>query len=97
MSDIADRHDEPAPGWLVCQVTPDEAAGPGWRKSSASSTSGCLEARSLHDGHVALRETEHPGPVLRVPPESWAAFLEGVRKGEFDDLGLLPEVGVREA
>ena len=39
------------------------------------------------DGEVTLRDAKRPsGPVLRYTPAEWRAFLDGVKRGEFDDL-----------
>jgi hypothetical protein len=59
-----------------------------WRKSSASNPSGnCVEMAALADGAVAVRNSRHPGgPALVYTRAEIAAFLTGVRNGEFDDL-----------
>jgi hypothetical protein len=59
-----------------------------WRKSSASNPSGnCVELAELAGGAIGLRNSRHPGgPVLVSSREGLAAFLEGIRSGEFDDL-----------
>jgi hypothetical protein len=60
-----------------------------WRKSSASNPTGnCVELAELTGGRVAVRNSRHPsGPVLVYTRAEIAAFLDGVRAGEFDDLG----------
>jgi Domain of unknown function (DUF397) len=60
-----------------------------WRKSTASNPSGnCVEAAALADGSVALRNSRDPaGPALVYTRAEVAAFLAGVKNGEFDDLG----------
>ena len=59
-----------------------------WRKSSASNPSGnCIEVAELSDGTVAVRNSRDPlGPALVYTRAEVAAFLTGVRNGEFDDL-----------
>jgi hypothetical protein len=57
-----------------------------WRKSTQSYTNGCVEVAFV-DGRVAVRDSKDPsGPVLVFTPFEWAAFLGGVRDGEFDHL-----------
>lgn len=60
-----------------------------WRKSTASNPSGnCVEVAALDSGDVAMRNSRHPaGPALVYTRAEVAAFLAGVRNGEFDDLG----------
>ena len=59
-----------------------------WRKSRASNPSGnCVEVAALPDGAVAVRNSRHPsGPALVYTRAEIAAFLAGVRDGEFNDL-----------
>ena len=60
-----------------------------WRKSSASNPSGnCVELAELPGGSVAVRNSRQPaGPALVYTRAEIAAFLAGVKNGEFDDLG----------
>jgi nitrogen fixation-related uncharacterized protein len=59
-----------------------------WRKSRASNPSGCcVEVAALPDGAVAVRNSRDPaGPALVYTRAEVAAFLTGVKNGEFDDL-----------
>jgi hypothetical protein len=72
----------------------DVSAGPGavaglcWVKSSLSYANGdCVEVTRLRGGRVGVRDSKDPGgPVLCFSPSEWAAFLGGVRNGEFTDV-----------
>lgn len=59
-----------------------------WRKSAKSNASGsCVEVAALADGEIAVRNSRHPsGPALVYTRAEIAAFLAGVKNGEFDDL-----------
>ncbi len=59
-----------------------------WRKSSFSNASGnCVEIGELPGGAIAIRNSRGAaGPVLIYTRAELAAFLAGVRNGEFDDL-----------
>jgi hypothetical protein len=56
-----------------------------WRKSTLSTTNGCVEVAFVGD-RIAVRDSKHQGrgPVLEFSAVEWAAFLGGVRGGEFD-------------
>jgi hypothetical protein len=58
-----------------------------WVKSSRSGGNGgsCVEVRQ-RDGRVEVRDSkDQEGPVLSFEAAAWAAFVDGVAKGE---LGL---------
>jgi hypothetical protein len=60
-----------------------------WRKSRRSNPSGnCVEIAELPGGAgIAVRNSRFPdGPALIYTPAEIAAFIQGVRDGEFDDL-----------
>ncbi len=61
---------------------------PAWFKSSLSfAMSNCVEVAQLGNGHIGVRDSKNPnGGMLRFTPAEWAAFLGGVRNGEFDAL-----------
>jgi predicted secreted Zn-dependent protease len=55
-----------------------------WRTSSASNSGSCVEIAFLARS-VLVRQSRNPsGPVLAFSDREWAAFLTGVRNGEFD-------------
>ena len=56
-----------------------------WRKSSHSSTNGCVEVAAVGD-LIAVRDSKDPeGGVLLFNAREWQAFVAGVRDGEFGD------------
>ncbi len=59
-----------------------------WRKSSASNPSGnCVELAELAGGDIIVRNSRHPaGPSIVYTRAEIAAFIRGIRSGEFDDL-----------
>jgi hypothetical protein len=70
----------------------DQLGVAGWRKSQASNPSGnCVEIAALSGGEVAVRNSRHPsGPALVYTRAEIAAFIAGIRNGEFDDLAQHP-------
>ncbi len=60
-----------------------------WRKSGRSNASGnCVEIAKLPEGTgIAIRNSRNPdGPTLVFTNDEIAAFVDGVRDGDFDDL-----------
>lgn len=59
-----------------------------WRKSARSAPGGnCVELAALPGGSVGMRNSRYPdGPALVYPREDLAAFLDGIKEGEFDSL-----------
>lgn len=56
-----------------------------WFKSSRSGANGnCVEVARFSDA-VAVRDSKHPtGPALEFTVGQWAAFVAGIKQGEFD-------------
>ena len=55
-----------------------------WRRSSQCESGSCVEVAHI-DRMIAIRDSKYvDGPVLTFNPAEWAAFLAGVRAGEFD-------------
>jgi hypothetical protein len=73
----------------IVNGTPGDQVPGTWRKATASNASGsCVEVAVLPGGDVAVRNSRYPsGPALVYTRAEIAAFLDGARNGEFDDLG----------
>lgn len=66
-------------------MTRDHAASP-YAVSTFCSEGGCVGV-ALDPGEVRVVDTKTDGNALRFTPAEWAAFVAGVKAGEFD----LPE------
>lgn len=63
-----------------------QRSGFAWRKATACGAGTCVEVARTAAG-IAIRDSKvADGPVLHYTPTEWDAFLDGVKKGEFDDL-----------
>ena len=63
-----------------------DISGVTWLKSRSSEVdmSECVEVAELGNGTVAVRDSNNlDRPDLRFTASEWAAFLDGVRNGEF--------------
>jgi hypothetical protein len=57
-----------------------------WRKAAKSGVGGCFLV-AAYDGGVAVTDSKDPASgVLVYTSGEWDAFLDGAKKGEFDDL-----------
>jgi len=45
----------------------------------------CVQVKSQNDLIVIGNSRFADGPFLSYTPDEWAAFLDGAKKGEFDD------------
>jgi hypothetical protein len=58
---------------------------PEFKISSYCSFGGCVEVGRTPDGAVLVRDTkDRSRPALSFTDEEWAAFVAGVKAGEFD-------------
>jgi hypothetical protein len=56
-----------------------------WRTAIKSSGGGCVQV-ARRDGAIMVADSKHPGgPILSYTLKEWDAFLDGAKKGEFDD------------
>jgi uncharacterized protein DUF397 len=67
-------------------VSADQLRVACWLKSTASNPSGeCVEVAELTGGVIAIRNSRDPGgPALIYTRTEVAAFLAGVKSGNFD-------------
>jgi transcriptional regulator with XRE-family HTH domain len=56
-----------------------------WRTAVKSGESNCVQV-ARRDGVIMVANSKHPsGPTLSYTLQEWDAFLDGAKKGEFDD------------
>jgi len=56
-----------------------------WRTAAKSSGGNCVQV-TRRDGMIMIADSKHPGgPILSYTPGEFDAFLDGAKKGEFDD------------
>jgi Domain of unknown function (DUF397) len=57
-----------------------------WRKATKSGVGGCLLV-AAYNGRVAVTDSKNPqSEVLVYTSVEWHAFLDGAKRGEFDDV-----------
>ena len=63
-----------------------DLSGAAWRKSTRSGSEGnCVEVATNLPGVVAVRDSkDRAGAALTFGRPDWSAFVDGVRRGEFD-------------
>lgn len=60
---------------------------PSWRRSSFCASGECAEVAQTN-GMIVMRNSRGPlGQVVHYSPDEWQTFVQGVKAGEFDDLG----------
>lgn len=56
-----------------------------FRTAVKSGGTSCVQV-ARRDGMILVADSKRPGgPVLAYTPQEWDAFLDGAKKGEFDD------------
>jgi hypothetical protein len=56
-----------------------------WRIAKMSSTANCVQVKSDNDMIVVGNSRFPDGPFLSYTKDEWTAFLDGAKKGEFDE------------
>ncbi|CAM5442350.1 MULTISPECIES: DUF397 domain-containing protein [Streptomyces] len=58
-----------------------------WQKSSFSGGGGenCIEV-ATHEGSIVMRESDDPSSTITTSRAKMAAFIAGMKNGEFDHL-----------
>lgn len=60
-----------------------------WRIAKMSGDSNCVQVRS-DDDMIVIGNSRFPdGPFLSYTKDEWTAFLDGAKKGEFDEFATL--------
>ena len=60
-----------------------------WRTASMSSDTNCVQVRRDNNQIVVGNSRFPDGPFLSYTTSEWTAFLDGAKKGEFDDFAVL--------
>jgi hypothetical protein len=70
-------------------IQQDESAslvGLSWHMTHAGNGEACVRVASQGD-NIIIGDSKHPnGPVLTYSSVEWKMFVEGIRKGDFDEL-----------
>jgi hypothetical protein len=62
-----------------------EVIGPFQKSSHSGGEGNCVEVARTSTGGRAVRDSKDPhGPLLRLTPDGWRAFLDGAKSGAFD-------------
>jgi len=59
-----------------------------WRIAKMSASANCVQVRSDNDMIVVGNSRFPDGPFLFYTKDEWTAFLDGAKKGEFDEFAL---------
>lgn len=57
-----------------------------WRTATKSAGGNCVEVRVSAVGSIQLRNSHYPHHSLHFTVDEFEAFIDGAKRGEFDDL-----------
>jgi hypothetical protein len=60
-----------------------------WRTATMSADTNCVQVKRNNDLIVVGNSRFPDGPFLSYTKSEWTAFLDGAKKGEFDDFAVL--------
>jgi hypothetical protein len=67
-------------------LTPPTLGGLSWRVARNCNGGNCIRVAPIAE-MIVIGDSKNPdGPLLSYSHAEWAAFVEGVRQGDFDDL-----------
>jgi len=55
-----------------------------WRTATKSAAGNCVQV-ARHGSTIMIADSKNPGPFLSYTLQEFDAFLDGAKKGEFDD------------
>jgi Domain of unknown function (DUF397) len=55
-----------------------------WRTATKSAAGNCVQV-ARRGSTIMIADSKNPGTFLSYTPQEWDAFLDGAKKGEFDD------------
>jgi predicted secreted Zn-dependent protease len=62
-----------------------DSADTPWRKATKSGAGNCIRV-ARRDNLIMISDSKNPaGPILSYTLSEWDAFLDGAKRGEFDD------------
>lgn len=65
---------------------PDSPDALSWRTAHSCSGGACVRVAAHGDAIVVGSSKHLDGPLISYSRAEWAAFVEGIRQGDFDDL-----------
>ena len=85
LSSSSGNQNKPTKGVFVVLCPDYSVRNIPWRKAAKSAATNCIKV-ARRNGIIVIGDTKNPaGPVLSYSRDKFDAFLDGAKKGEFDD------------